>query len=368
MIADSLAASGQYKPILVQRSTGHILAGNHTWKAARKLGWQTIAATYADADDTEALQILLADNRASDAGWTDETTVFQILATLPTLDGTGYTPEDLTLPTLPDWEETAPREEPEGEERDDKLEAQEPAPASTEPFDIGKARGTISKAAYKEWRATLPKQDGAAAEEMFTRLGLTRQAPKGTAAPAGIDGEHVPLETLVPYPGNPRQGDVGMLTELLRHHGQLRPVVASRRTRHILAGNHVTQAAEQLGWATVWVAWVDVDDAGEKRILIADNRTSDLAAYDMTALGQAVASLGADAMDGTGFTLDDLNDIISGRPLREAPRTAGAWVKVGKIKAKTSTAALMNLNLTPGQEHLEAAYMLGIAPDQVAGA
>ena len=33
-IATSLSTHGQYRPIVVQESTGHILAGNHTYKAA----------------------------------------------------------------------------------------------------------------------------------------------------------------------------------------------------------------------------------------------------------------------------------------------------------------------------------------------
>lgn len=366
-IADSLRVNGQYKPILIQRSTGHILAGNHTWRAARKLGWTSIAATFADVDDTEALQILLADNRASDSGWTDEAAVFQILATLPNLDGTGYTPEDLALPSLPDDEWTSPEQpstDTDGPEDQDRAPAPENA---TERFDVGRAKGTITTDAYKQWRTGLPKSNAAAAEEILTRLGLTRPGT-GRQEPGAIPGEHVPIADLIPHPDNPRQGDTGMLTTLLQHHGQYRPVVANKRTRHILAGNHVTAAAQQLGWTTVWVAWVDTDDAGEKRILIADNRTADLAAYDMEALGRTVAGLGADSMAGTGFSLEDLNDIIAGRPLREAPRTAGTWITVGKLKAKTTAAALAGLNLTPGQEQLEAAFMLGIAPDQVATA
>lgn len=364
-IADSLRVNGQYKPILIQRSTGHILAGNHTWRAARKLGWTTIAATYTDADDTEALQILLADNRAADAGWTDQTAVFQILATLPNLDGTGYTPEDLTLPDLPDDDWTNPTEPADTSEA---LEDQEPAPApeaATERFDIGRAKGTITTDAYKQWRTTLPKSNGAAAEEILTRLGLNHPRAQGPARTVTA-GEQVPIRDLIPHPENPHQGDIGMLVNLLRHHGQNRPVVANKRTRHILAGNHITAAAAQLGWPTVWVAWVDTDDAGEKRILVADNRTSELASYDMDALGRSVAALGAESIAATGFTLDDLNDIIAGRPLQETARTAGVWIAIGKLKAKVTAAALAGLNLTPGQEHLEAAFMLGIAPDQVA--
>jgi len=65
-ISVSLEAHGQYKPILVQQSTGFIIAGNHTWMAAKALGWPEIAVQYLEVDDDKALRILLADNRSTD--------------------------------------------------------------------------------------------------------------------------------------------------------------------------------------------------------------------------------------------------------------------------------------------------------------
>ena len=38
-ISQSLKENGQYRPIVVQKSTGYVLAGNHTLKAAKALGW-----------------------------------------------------------------------------------------------------------------------------------------------------------------------------------------------------------------------------------------------------------------------------------------------------------------------------------------
>ena len=38
VIRESLRVNGQYKPIVVQKSTGHVLAGNHTLEAARAEG------------------------------------------------------------------------------------------------------------------------------------------------------------------------------------------------------------------------------------------------------------------------------------------------------------------------------------------
>lgn len=99
-IAESLATNGQYRPIVVNlgRKTGRpleILAGNHTFKAAKQLGWETITATTVDVDDQEAARIVAADNRTADLGGYDWQELAELLAPLPSLEGTGYTEDEL---------------------------------------------------------------------------------------------------------------------------------------------------------------------------------------------------------------------------------------------------------------------------------
>lgn len=96
-IAQSLEENGQYKPIVVQRSTGHVLAGNHTLKAARSLGWTQVSAVYVDVDDARALKILLADNKTADDSGYDDKLLLAILEDVPDLSGTGYDLADLEL-------------------------------------------------------------------------------------------------------------------------------------------------------------------------------------------------------------------------------------------------------------------------------
>ena len=79
-ITVSLEAHGQYKPILVQKSSGYIIAGNHTWLAAKALGWKKIAVQYLDVDDDKALRILLADNRSTDLATYDELALAEVLS------------------------------------------------------------------------------------------------------------------------------------------------------------------------------------------------------------------------------------------------------------------------------------------------
>lgn len=98
-ISQSLEQHGQYRPIVVQRSTGFILAGNHTYKAAVSLKWTQIAATYVDCDDEQALRILLIDNRANDLASYDDSALVEMLKGLMDtelkLEGTGFDPDDL---------------------------------------------------------------------------------------------------------------------------------------------------------------------------------------------------------------------------------------------------------------------------------
>ena len=53
-IAESLKTNKQYRPIVVQKSTKQILAGNHTYRAAKELGWSQIAVVMVDVNDEEA--------------------------------------------------------------------------------------------------------------------------------------------------------------------------------------------------------------------------------------------------------------------------------------------------------------------------
>jgi site-specific DNA-methyltransferase (adenine-specific) len=87
-ISESLKAHGQYRPIVYQQSTHRILAGNHTYKAAKALGWTHIAATPVICDDEQALRILLADNKANDLATYDEPELIELLKQLAdTSDG-----------------------------------------------------------------------------------------------------------------------------------------------------------------------------------------------------------------------------------------------------------------------------------------
>lgn len=94
-IARSLQALEQYKPIVVQKSTRRVLAGNHTREAALSIGWTHLDAVLVDCDDARAHQINLADNRTQQLGGYDSAKLLEQLQAYPTLDGTAFEQADL---------------------------------------------------------------------------------------------------------------------------------------------------------------------------------------------------------------------------------------------------------------------------------
>lgn len=96
-IADSLDEHGLYRPVVVQESTMHVLAGNGTVEAARDLlGWTHLDVYVVDVDDDRAARINLVDNRTSELGSYDEQALAaQLEALADDLTGTGYTDADL---------------------------------------------------------------------------------------------------------------------------------------------------------------------------------------------------------------------------------------------------------------------------------
>ena len=119
------------------------------------------------------------------------------------------------------------------------------------------------------------------------------------------------VSTLIRHPLNPREGDIGAIAASIERNGWFGTVVVQRSTNYVLAGNHRLEAARMLGFSKVPVYWVDVDDDTAKRILLADNRTSDLASYNIDQLADILKDLAiADDLDGTGWDGDDIDTLL----------------------------------------------------------
>jgi DNA modification methylase len=64
-IKASLAAFGQRKPVVINRRTGYLEAGNGTLQAALSLGWNHLAVVYVDDDPSAAAGFSIADNQSA---------------------------------------------------------------------------------------------------------------------------------------------------------------------------------------------------------------------------------------------------------------------------------------------------------------
>lgn len=109
------------------------------------------------------------------------------------------------------------------------------------------------------------------------------------------------------YPGNARRGDIDLIADSLSKLGQYKPIVANADGT-ILAGNHTVMAAQRLGWETIDVHRVDVDDETAKRINLVDNKANDQSTYDVEELVNLLTDL--PNLDATGFTRDEVDDLL----------------------------------------------------------
>lgn len=119
------------------------------------------------------------------------------------------------------------------------------------------------------------------------------------------------IDVLAQHPENPREGDVGAIVTSIKKNGWFGVVVAQKSSGYILAGNHRVQAAKICGIKEVPVFWVDCDNERARAILLADNKTADLASWNDHTLLELLQE--ADAQDyllDTAFDQDDIQKLL----------------------------------------------------------
>src|ERR1035437_2088570 len=124
----------------------------------------------------------------------------------------------------------------------------------------------------------------------------------------------VPIESVSLHPDNPREGDVGAISESLRRFGQLRPIVVQQSSGFTVAGNHVLRAARALNWVSIAAHVMDLSDEDAAAYLVADNRLSEIAWYDQKVLSTILAEQArAGNLEGTGYDGDDVDAVLNER-------------------------------------------------------
>lgn len=117
------------------------------------------------------------------------------------------------------------------------------------------------------------------------------------------------------HPENPRRGDLDAIAASIESNGFFGALVVHEPTGHILIGNHRWEAAKAAGLSRLPALLVDCDEDAARRILLADNRTAELARWDDAALLALLNDLAVTpaGLAGSSFDAADL------------ARLAGRW-------------------------------------------
>jgi DNA modification methylase len=129
---------------------------------------------------------------------------------------------------------------------------------------------------------------------------------------ATLTAEPRELAALRPHPRNYRrhpERQLALLRESLRVHGQQKPVVITPDGT-ILAGHGLVEAAGAEGWTQIGVHVYD--GPYPEAFLAIDNRSSDLAEDDETALAELLRDLdAAGSLTAAGYGEDDLSELLA---------------------------------------------------------
>ncbi|WP_052428602.1 ParB N-terminal domain-containing protein [Actinopolyspora erythraea] len=165
----------------------------------------------------------------------------------------------------------------------------------------------------------------------------------------------MPVDEITPHPDNPRHHDRASIREGLETNPQYKPIVVQKSTNYILAGNGTyAVATEDLGWTTIDVYLVDLDDTTARRVLAADNEIGAESGYFDEPLAKLLTSIIDETGDltGTGVSVDYYEDVLarlgeegseaveelasSGPPpvLHEPPATNAAYAETEEEEAE----------------------------------
>lgn len=117
-----------------------------------------------------------------------------------------------------------------------------------------------------------------------------------------------PISKLKSAEHNPRKGDVEAIKKSYERFGQRKPIVASKSTGEIVAGNHQFQAAKELGWKEIAVVYVDDDRETALAYSVADNRIGQLGEWNVEELVLAFDEIDPEDFASIGFSEVEVED------------------------------------------------------------
>ena len=170
-------------------------------------------------------------------------------------------------------------------------------------------------------------------------------------AHAGLLVETVPLASLTPDPDNARTHpgrNLEAIVGSLRRFGQRKPIVVDA-DGIVRAGNGTLEAARSLGWETIAVVRTALRGPEAAAYALADNRSSDLGAWDDDRLAEQLRAIDASGLsfDGLGWDDDELGAMLDADepagPEEPAPAADGSELPYG------DRAEAWTLSVTPNQ-------------------
>ncbi len=176
---------------------------------------------------------------------------------------------------------------------------------------------------------------GTVKDSLLSRLRARRDERRFRVISAPRDrircgGEVVPLDSLTPDPDNARvhpEANMEAIRESLALWGQLKPLVVREENRVVMAGNGTMAAMTSLGWKRAAVSLVSMTDAEAIGYALADNRTAELAEWDLEVVARQEALLEELGGDAVGWSDEE---VVALRASTVPPEAPGEFPEVGE--------------------------------------
>ena len=147
-----------------------------------------------------------------------------------------------------------------------------------------------------------------------------RDAIQSDQQPGGLLAlERVPLESLQPDPSNARVHDdrnIEAIAASLQRFGQRKPIVVDA-DGIVRAGNGTVEAARRLGWTHIDIARTTLRGEAAMEFALADNRSAELAEWDLERLATQLGAIGEEGAAALGWDAKELASVMGARDLPE---------------------------------------------------
>lgn len=125
----------------------------------------------------------------------------------------------------------------------------------------------------------------------------------------------IKVAELRPNPRNARkhpETQIQRLMASLQKDGQTKPILARRANNMIIAGHGIQTAARRLGWVSMDVMLLDITQEHADRIMLGDNRLSDLSEHDPQRVAELLSEIGEGDRLSTGYSVEEAAKVLQG--------------------------------------------------------